>query len=274
MRFATLLICKYAAILLVMVMAGSGLAQTGPASRYLSDLNWQEFAQWVPTRIQTVLVPVGTIEAHGAINNGADCTMPEALAKEMAGPLNALIAPLIPYGVTGTLTRYPGAIRVEPDVFGAYVEAVVRELARNKFKNIILINGHGGNRKALDEVAEKIGNGTDARVLVFDWWSHTSDITQEVFHEDGGHAGNNETAAVMAVNPGLVKKDLYRKDLAAPIDRSITAYPNPWSILLYKKGEGYPDFDEAKAREYYEKVVKKCTKLVQNVIAAWDRNGF
>jgi creatinine amidohydrolase len=259
---------------IALICGGMVWSAEPPSSRYLADLNWQEFQKLVPTEIQTVLIPVGTIEAHGAINNGADCTVPEEFARRFAEPLNALIAPLIPYGVTKSLTRYPGAIRISPETFERYVYEVAMELARNGFKNLIFLNGHGGNRESLDKIAEEITGKTKARVLVFDWWSYTGEIVYEVFGEDGGHAGNNETAAIMAINPKLVKKELYRKDLAGPRNEAVTAYPNPYSIILYKPGQGYPDFDMKKAKTYFDKVSNKCLKLIQDVIAAWDRNGL
>ena len=72
-------------------------------SRQLADLNWMEFRELVPSKIQTVLLPTGTLEAHGVINNGADTTAPADLAAGMAPRLNALVAPAVPYGLTGNL---------------------------------------------------------------------------------------------------------------------------------------------------------------------------
>lgn len=41
-----------------------------PTTRLLNDINWQEFAEWVPGKSETVLIPTGTVEAHGVANNG------------------------------------------------------------------------------------------------------------------------------------------------------------------------------------------------------------
>ena len=38
-----------------------------PSTREMERINWKEFAEWVPSRIDTVLLPLGTLEAHGAI---------------------------------------------------------------------------------------------------------------------------------------------------------------------------------------------------------------
>jgi creatinine amidohydrolase len=39
-----------------------------------------EFAEFIPEKITTVLLPTGTLEPHGMINNGADNTAPSAMA--------------------------------------------------------------------------------------------------------------------------------------------------------------------------------------------------
>ncbi|MEB2780933.1 hypothetical protein U3A58_11060 [Algoriphagus sp. C2-6-M1] len=56
-------------------------------------VNWMEFAEFVPGQINTVLLPNGTFEPHGAENNGAVNTAPTAMARAIAEDLNALIAP-------------------------------------------------------------------------------------------------------------------------------------------------------------------------------------
>jgi creatinine amidohydrolase len=57
----------------VLLCAWLPLAAQTP-SRDLADLNWMEFRELVPAKIQTVLLPTGTLEAHGLITNRADVT--------------------------------------------------------------------------------------------------------------------------------------------------------------------------------------------------------
>ena len=91
----------------VLVFACLPLAAQTP-SRDLADLNWMEFRELVPAKIQTVLLPTGTLEAHGVTHNGTDATAPLELARAMAPKLNALVAPVVPYGVTGSLDACAG----------------------------------------------------------------------------------------------------------------------------------------------------------------------
>jgi creatinine amidohydrolase len=248
-----------------------------PSTREMERINWMEFREWVPGKINTVLLPLGTIEPHGVTANGADILAPVAIAKEIAPRVNAMIAPVIPYGFTGVMDAYPGSFTVPEDVYRAYVRSVLVGLAKNKFKNMILINGHGGGQTAiLNALAQDVGRETGTRILVVNWWSYCSDVTLEVFGEDGGHAAENENAFIMAIDPSLVHKERYNQDMvtANPSPGTWSAYPNPSSITLYKDGQGYPKFDLAKAKTYFAKVNDKLTKLVQETIRKWDLAGL
>ena len=65
-----------------------------------------------------------------------------AIARDIAPRVDAMVAPVVPYGFTGSMDAYPGAFTVPSEAYRAYVRAVLVGLARNGFKNIILINGH------------------------------------------------------------------------------------------------------------------------------------
>ncbi len=258
----------------LLLWAGCATAQT---TREMNDLNWMEFQELVPSKIQTVLLPTGTIEPHGVANNGADNTAPVALARAMAPKLNALVAPVVNYGVTGSLDGYPGAFRISEAAYRAFMSDVLNGLAGQGFRNIIIVNGHGGPQTAiLNDLAEDVGRKHRVRTLVTNWWAICSDVTLKVFGEDGGHAGWNENAFIQAINPELIHRDRYSDSMATPRPPAGTwsAYPFPSSIILYQPGQGYVKFDQAKAKQYYEAVVEKMTRLVQDTIAKWDKAGI
>lgn len=246
-----------------------------PSTREMNDIDWMEFRTLVPASIQTVLLPTGTLEAHGVINNGADNTAPVAIARAMASKVGALIAPAVNYGMTGSLDAYPGGFSISEKAYRAFMTDILEGLVRQGFKNIVIVNGHGGPQTAvLNEIAESVGRANRVRTLVVNWWAYCSDITMKIFGEDGGHAGDNETAFIQAINPKLVHKERYTDALATPRPAAATwsAYPFPSSIILYQPGQGYPKFDQAKADEYFKAVVEKVTKLVQDTIGKWDRS--
>ncbi|HXX41890.1 MAG TPA: creatininase family protein [Chthoniobacterales bacterium] len=248
-----------------------------PGSREMERISWLEFRKLVPDKVDTVLLPIGTLEAHGVIPNGTDIIIPVAMAKEIAPRVNAMIAPVIPYGFTGALDAYPGCFTVAEDIFRSYVRSVLVGLARNNFKNIILLNGHGGGQTAiLASLVQEVGRETRTRMLTVNWWSYCSDVVQEVFGEDGGHAGNTETAYIMATDPALVREQDYKPNMASPMPAPNTwsAYPFPSSIMLYKPGEGLPDFDSVKAKMFFDRVNTKIARLIEETIKKWDLAGL
>ena len=251
-------------------------AQNTPSTRDLERINWMEFREFVPERVQTVLLPLGSLEAHGVTANGSDIMAPVAMARDIAARVNAMVAPVVPYGITASLGAYPGGLTMPDDVYRGYVRAVLAGLARSKFRNIILLNGHGGNSAALNAVAAEVSTETGVRTLVVNWWTFCSDVTLEVFGEEGGHAGENENAYVMAIDPSLSHPERYKPELALPNPPSgaWTAFPHPSSIMLYKEGQGYPKFDAAKAKIYFQKVNDKIARLVQDVVRRWDASGL
>jgi creatinine amidohydrolase len=249
----------------------------GPSTREMERISWLEFREWIPAKIDTVLLPLGTMEAHGVIPNGTDIIAPVVMAKEIAPRVNAMIAPVIPYGFTGILDAYPGSFTIPEDIYRAYVRAALRGLAKNKFKNVVMLNGHGGGQTAiLNALAQEVGRETGSRMLVINWWSYCSDVVQDVFGEDGGHAGNTETAYMLAVDPSLVRKEDYKDDMATAMPAPITwsAYPFPSSIMLYKEGQGLPNFDLAKAKMYFTKVNDKIARLIEETIRKWEMAGL
>ena len=247
------------------------------STREMERINWMEFKEVVPSRIQTVLLPTGTLEPHGVINNGADITAPLAMARRIAPRVNALIAPALPYGITGSLEAYPGAFQITESAYRPFVKQILEGLAKNGFRSIIILNGHGGPQTAvLNSVATEVAAERKVRTLVINWWSFASDVTKQVFGEDGGHAGWNETAFIQAIDPSLVHAERYRDDLATayPAPNTWSAAPFPSSIGLYQPGQGYPKFDQKKADEYFNKVTDKVAALISDVVKKWDTAGL
>jgi creatinine amidohydrolase len=257
-------------VVLCTLSLSAACAQT---TREMNDINWMEFHELVPKQIQTVLLPTGVLEPHGVMNNGADNTTAVALARAMAPRLNAMVAPVLSYGITGILNDYPGAFTLEEDTYRKLVMEILAGLARQGFRNIIVVNAHGGPQSAiLNELADKAGRAYRVRILVTHWWTYCADITQRMFNEAGDHAGNSETAMVQAIDPKLVHPERYSESMASalPSGGSWAAYPFPSSILLYRAGQGYPKFDQIQAGAFFKAVVDKMTALAKDTITKWD----
>jgi creatinine amidohydrolase len=256
--------------------AATGQTSKVPTTREMILLCWQEFQELVPAKIDTVLVPMGSLEPHGVIPNGTDSLAPEAMARDIAERTNALIAPTLNYGLTAAMKGFPGAVSISEEAYAPFAESIVQNLADQRFKNIIILNGHGGNTNVLNQVATRVANRARVRVLVLNWWVLADDITKTVFKENGGHAGNNETAYIQAFLPGFIHPERYTKEMAAPgaiPAGAYTAVPVTSTIILYEKGQGYPTFRADQAKEYFRKVNDRVAEIVLDTIKKWDSSG-
>ncbi len=265
-------------VLSILLLNGSFTGQNPdvPSTREMNLITWQEFSRFVPEKIETVLLPVGSIEPHGVIPNGTDNLAPQAMSREIAPRVDALIAPTLNYGITETMAAYPGAVSVRADSYAPFIADILRGLAANRFKNIIILNGHGGNTAALKQAATTVSNQCRVRILVVNWWSLASEDTLAVFDQNGGHAGNNETAYMQAVVPEHIHPEQYDPEMAVvnPVGNAWYAVPVAASILLYEKGQGYPTFDRKQAEEYFRRVNDRVTNLIQEIIRKWDKAGL
>lgn len=171
---------------------------------YMMDLNMRSFQQ-VRLNVDTVLIPIGMIEAHGPhCSLGTDVLIPREFVKRL-DPLigeRVLMAPEIPYGHSWSLAPFPGTIEVPGEVFGQYVFEIGKSFIQNEFANLILFNGHGGNMAALTLVSEKLAD-LGATVMTINWWLDYRDAIIK-YAPDTGHAGEDETSAVLAIDPSLV----------------------------------------------------------------------
>lgn len=182
----------------------------------LAGVSTRVFAQAV-AQAPTVIIPVGSIEAHGRhCPLGTDLLIPARIADEVEARLSdsVWVAPPISYGHSWELSVFPGTINVSSETFTAYVADVGRGLAAWGLKNVLLLNGHGGNIAGLTLAAERIADA-GARVAVINWWlDYAADILK---HASGqGHAGEDETSVVLAIDARLVDMSLAGAHHAKP----------------------------------------------------------
>ena len=130
----------------------------------INDLTWEQFRDRVPSSCDLAIVPVGTIEAHGAIPLGTDTLIPEALAEDLAPRLNALIAPSVAYGVTNSLLPFPGSTTVSSATFSAYLFEAAAGLV-DAGKGRALMPWWRAKRRTLTARAPSTSSGAIARII-------------------------------------------------------------------------------------------------------------
>jgi creatinine amidohydrolase len=235
------------------------------------ELNWAEFEKLIPEKYDTAILPVGTIEAHGVAPLGTDNLIPMEIAKRIADDLKAVIAPPVNHGVTRTLLAYPGSTSVSPETFEKYMIELMLTIADCRFKHLIVLNGHGGNTRNLGNAIREVWQAKKIKVAMVDWWTCADDIVEKIYGRGGGHAATDENAAIQAFRPDLIRRELYSDDMVYLQPPGFSAYPNPGTILSYKEGAGYLDFDQQKAEEYFSSIVERLKTYLLDILRRWER---
>jgi len=265
-----------------LVAALPGFSQTKVKDLKFHEMQnccWMRLAEIVPEVTDRIILPIGTVEPHGACALGADNVIPQNLAEMIWERCNALIAPSINHGFTGaSISRFPGAITVRPEVLEEYIYDVLKDLVRTGFRNVLIINGHGGNTNPARNAMTRLLQETGAHFMLVDWWTVYFEAVKEAYGgkaQQPGHGDMEEAALVMAYNPELVDREMYEKLGKDNVGKTRTeagvVLMPAWSTSMYpEQGAGYLDFDIAKAKEYATKKADYIAETFLEAVRRWE----
>ncbi len=160
-------------------------------------------------RSPKVIVPAGATEQHGPhAPLCTDALIATEVSIRIARRIGALVAPAIPYGLSGDHKGFPGLVYVSVATLTGLVQDICRALAEAGFREIIFINGHYTNviamSAAISEVGDQLPPGTI--VFPFNYWDPLPPEQRDAYlgPDVGLHANIGETSAVLAIDESLV----------------------------------------------------------------------
>lgn len=151
-------------------------------------------------------VPVGSCEQHGPhLPLATDTIVAEAIATRFADRRpGTVVAPPLAITASGEHAGFPGTLSIGTEATIVTIVELVR--SADWADGVVLVNGHGGNRDAVDQAIAELDR--DGRA-VLPWWPRIP----------GGdaHAGRTETSLLLAVRPDLVRLDRAAAGVTAPL---------------------------------------------------------
>jgi creatinine amidohydrolase len=169
-------------------------------------------------KIRRAIIPVGSLEQHGAhLPVSTDSLITEYIARLLAEKSGAFVLPVISYGIS--FEHKPMfKVTLRNSTLSTMLCDICISLAENKIREIIIINGHHGNRGAIQYIPQEIQSKTptmDVNIHILHYW--------EMMKPDFDHAGEVETSLVLAISPELVHMDRARPN-SKSLSKSRAAY--------------------------------------------------
>jgi creatinine amidohydrolase len=236
----------------------------------IESMTMPEFEEHL-NKSRTVVVPIGSVEEHGAhLPLSTDTVHAYEVCQQACEKTGAFLAPPVHYGICRSTDQHPGTISISGDTLRALLKDIGHSLYKQGLRNFVFISGHAGgtHTTAMLEAGEYLlGQFPDIKVsslnildLGFKGWAPIIET------QDDSHAGELETSVMMVLRPGWVKGNGSRE------------YPSfPKGILVKNKKKFWPGGvwgDPTKASSEkgircIEVVVQALVQLIQQ-IEEWE----
>src|SRR5919201_574243 len=202
----------------------------------LAECTWPEARRLARSRRSVVLLPLGAVEQHGPhLPLAVDWIGAEELARRVAPHLaragwRPVLAPSLPYGASPLAATWNGTVSLSAATTCRLIVEIVRGLARHGFRRFVLTNYQAdpGHLRAIARARGELGRAR-VQVLVagfappdgrpnamFD--PRVRAVLRSPRPEREWHAGELETAMMLAVAPRLVRRRLARRLPPAWVD--------------------------------------------------------
>ncbi len=187
------------------------------------ELTRKELAEAIESgTVQGAIVPTGATEQHqdhlAMIHDTASVTEIARRAADRFYP-KVLVAPTVPISVSEHHMNRGGALTTRPEIFLEYVHDICDSLKRLGVPRIMVLNGHGGNKRDnLEPKCPEHFARLDAMGVVYiTYWLTCPEAFYDAHLElenSAGHAGEFETSFAMLAFPERIRTDQINYDNA------------------------------------------------------------
>ena len=191
-----------------------------PPARYWADLTTTDFAQLDLARTIAVL-PVGAVEQHGPhLPLSVDADLVDGIVRaalpHLASDAPVLFLPTLALGYSPEHAAFAGTLTLKADTVLRLWTDVAESVAASGVRKLVLFNAHGGQVSLMDVAARDWRARLGMLVYSVSWFNlplrtpEGEDINARFApaeHRFGIHAGQIETAMMLALKPERVQMD-------------------------------------------------------------------
>jgi creatinine amidohydrolase/Fe(II)-dependent formamide hydrolase-like protein len=201
-------------------------------SRLIGELTFPEISKLL-SESSILCLPIGSIEQHGPhLPLNTDVVLAEAFTQLIIArwgePLDLWQLPTLATSLAREHEWAPGTMSLSIQGMTAFMRDLGREIARAlPARNLVVVNGHGGNRGILEALAHDLRADFGLNVCILHPAVLAETGAQENIPEI--HGGKNETSMMLALAPQLVRQDriaqLKHQTDGEPVRKTIL---DPW----------------------------------------------
>ena len=213
----------------------------------LEELTWAE-AEGLLAEDLVVLVPIGAAtKEHGRhLPLGTDFYVADALRRAAVDRIRVVALPVVSYGYYPAFAAWPGSVSVGPVTFAATVSDIVRSLVRQGWRRFCLLNTGVSTTGPLDAACRELVAALPGIRLAMTRGLGEAAWASLREERAGTHAGEHETALMLAVRPDLVNMSEAEPEVIAKPTAFLTGAGGPPLANLYgemtRDPDGPPEF--------------------------------
>ena len=162
----------------------------------------------------TCILPIGILEKHGPHGPiGSDLIKVRQWSARATKKEYAVVFPDYFYGQINEAKQQYGTFSLPSSLVMELLESTCKEIGRNGFKKIIIVNGHGGNPQMIRYFIQNQLEKKRDYAVYFLYPKTPKDVAEKASQlrkseaKFDMHGGENETSSLLYLRPDLVKLD-------------------------------------------------------------------
>lgn len=212
------------------------------------------------------ILPVGATEQHSDHLPGAtDTIVIEAVAQRVAKQLGGYCLPTLPFSISHMHRGSRGTIWLRNSTLALVIRDIAVSLRHESFKQLVLLNGHGGNFILLPIVQDLNLEFPDLLTMLFKPSDFISD--SGIFKRPASwrHGDEVETSYMLFLRPDLVRRKKLRDQKTDP-DRELLRYL-PFSQFARRTHTGRPTLATAdNGRKAIEYITDRTVRAIRSTL--------
>ena len=196
---------------------------------FIGDLTRREFREALAEgRFRTAIIPTGSIEQHlEHLAMEHDIRMATHVSEQVARQLYPQVIVTLPIraGISEHHMMHQGTVTAKPGSWLSVVFDAVESLVRHGVKNVLILNGHGGNEAPMYGIIRQWqlffeAEAPEANVQFHSYWNLSRPQAEKLCKTGvPGHAQEYETAMALAVCPENVRMQaMQEQEDRSPLD--------------------------------------------------------